>query len=153
MLTPSLNARLKFQHQTISELISGKTETQLRQRATPDKWSVLENIAHLALYQPVFLDRIEKILEGTQPTFDRYVADTDPAFPSFVQMPIGDLLASLNDIRARICHKVENLPPEKLSLIGHHPKFGSLTVPGWIEFFVLHEAHHLFTIFQLLPRV
>jgi hypothetical protein len=34
--------------------------------------------------------------------------------------------------------------------IGRHPVFGDLAIPAWIEFFLLHEAHHLFTIFKLL---
>ena len=35
-------------------------------------------------------------------------------------------------------------------MIGHHPKYGALTLVEWTEFFLLHEAHHLFTLFKLL---
>jgi hypothetical protein len=32
-----------------------------------------------------------------------------------------------------------------LSRKGFHPSFGALTIPQWLEFFLLHEAHHLYT--------
>jgi len=44
---------------------------------------------------------------------------------------------------------ITNLNDEELLLTGSHPKFGVMTIPGWTEFFLLHEAHHLFTIFRL----
>jgi hypothetical protein len=44
---------------------------------------------------------------------------------------------------------ITNLNDGELLLTGTHPKFGVLTIPGWTEFFLLHEAHHLFTIFRL----
>jgi hypothetical protein len=31
-----------------------------------------------------------------------------------------------------------------------HKKYGALTIMEWTEFFLLHEAHHIFTIFQLM---
>ena len=153
MLSPSLETRLKLQHQTIGELIAGKSEEAIRHRPIPDKWSVLENVAHLALYQTVFLDRIKTILKGSQPTFDRYVADTDPEFPGYVQKSLPGLIQSIEKVRADIHQLVTSLDSEKLALVGHHPKFGSLAIPDWVEFFLLHEAHHLFTIFKLLRDV
>lgn len=33
--------------------------------------------------------------------------------------------------------------------IGLHPVYGPMTLEGWTEFFLLHEAHHLFTILRL----
>ena len=31
-----------------------------------------------------------------------------------------------------------------------HPRFGLLTVVDWTEFFLLHEAHHLYTMLYAL---
>jgi len=45
---------------------------------------------------------------------------------------------------------LSGLKESGLSRIGMHPKYGRLTILKWAEFFVLHEAHHLFTIFQLV---
>lgn len=41
------------------------------------------------------------------------------------------------------------LSEKELDRTGVHKKYGDLNIVQWIEFFLLHEAHHLFTIFQL----
>ena len=149
-LSTSIVSRLKVQHETIEDLTAGYSEEQLKMRIITDKWSVFENTAHLVLYQTVFQDRIAKILTGVAPAFERYVADTDPAFPQYLQLSWEELLTSLHTIREQISEQVITLPSDQLLLVGHHPKFGALTLAQWTEFFLLHEAHHLFTMFKLL---
>jgi hypothetical protein len=34
--------------------------------------------------------------------------------------------------------------------VGVHPALGPLTIPEWLEFFLLHEGHHLY---QVMLRV
>ena len=44
---------------------------------------------------------------------------------------------------------ITNLTDAAQSRTGVHKKYGKLTVLQWTEFFLLHEAHHIYTIFQL----
>ncbi|HLZ88540.1 MAG TPA: DinB family protein, partial [Puia sp.] len=95
-LSASALTRLRYQHQTIRELIGSLPEHQLRQRINPDKWSAFENIAHLACYQPVFHYRLERIQQDNAPSFSRYVAEADPAFPGYTQQQLGRLLGGID---------------------------------------------------------
>lgn len=149
MLSPSQQSRLLHQHETTHELVAGFSEEELKNRLNPDKWSIFENIAHLTAYQPTFFERIQKIAVGTEPSFERYVAESDPHFYACVKQPLSSLRQTLNTQRKFICDYVLSLPDEYFSSVGHHPKYGALTLVNWIEFFLLHEAHHLFTIFML----
>jgi len=36
----------------------------------------------------------------------------------------------------------------ELNKTGTHPVFGTLNLQLWLNFFLLHEAHHLFAIFK-----
>jgi hypothetical protein len=150
ILSESILTRLRYQHKTIGELIDGIPEDQIRFRPDPAKWSVFENIAHLACYQPVFLDRIDKILAGSSPSFTRYTAEQDPSFPTYLEMPLSGLLADLEKKRHRILQQLSAMGERQLALTGIHPRFGLLTLTSWTEFFLLHEAHHLYTIFILV---
>jgi hypothetical protein len=149
-LSSSIRSRLEFQHQTIEELIKGYSEEQLKMRPLADKWSVFENIAHLCNYQLAFTQRIEKILEGTNPLFSQYVAENDPLFSRYLELPLPNLITKLNTDRKEIYQQLNELRPDQLSLKGVHPRYSELTLVQWSEFFLLHEAHHLFTIFKLL---
>ena len=135
----SLVDRLENQHLTIVELIE----------KLPSKRNIHDNIAHLTKYQLVFIERLKKILMGNSPYFERYEAENDPDFEMFRKMNENDLLKSLNQNRELLNDLVVNLLEDDLIKTGVHKKFGELNIVQWLEFFVLHEAHHIFTIFQL----
>jgi hypothetical protein len=149
-LSDSILTRLQFQHETISELIAGLTEQRLKQRVNPEKWSAFENIAHLAAYQPVFYVRLERIVSENDPVFERYTADQDPSFSACLEKPLTGLIGAIVRDRLAITAKLKEMNETVLQRTGIHPKFGRLTMAQWAEFFLLHEAHHLFTLFQLV---
>lgn len=141
---------MEFQHATIRELIEGLGEQQLRERADPSKWSIFENIVHLATYQPVFLQRLDRMQNEESPAFARYLADDDPQFAIDLQLPLASLLDDIDARRSDIRSKLQGMTEGELSRTGVHPLFGKLSILRWTEFFLLHEAHHLYTIFRLV---
>jgi hypothetical protein len=148
-LSASVCSRLQHQHETISELVNGFSEEQLRQRIHNDKWSAFEQVAHLVSYQPVFLQRMQIIQQENDPLFERYVADNDPAFIASCKRSLTELFDDLKAERTKITNHLMTLTDSAVSKTGRHPKYGLLTIAEWTEFFLLHEAHHLFSIFML----
>jgi hypothetical protein len=148
-LSPSALTRLQHQHQTVRELIAGRSEHQLKHIVNPGKWSAFDNIAHLACYQPVFLLRLERIQTEDSPVFDRYIAEMDPAFPDYQQRPLANLLTSIDTQRGMIINKLQGMNETELKRTATHPRYGLLDIAQWTEFFLLHEAHHLYTVFML----
>ena len=148
-LSLSIQSRLRHQHETLAELIKGLTEEQLKQRANPAKWSAFENIVHLASYQPVFYKRLQLIEQQDNPAFERYVADNDPVFQQYAERSLKELLENLTTERFLINNHIFQLSETVLRRHGTHPLYGSFSISQWSDFFLLHEAHHLFTIFML----
>ena len=150
MLSNSIIQRLQFQHEAVTDLIRNIPEERLRLRPASGKWSTIENIAHLTAYQYIFLDRLKKIEKEESPLFSRYVGDDDPVFLSSVKRDLKDILEDLFTQRFILINRLKSLSEHALRQTGRHPVFGTLTIPQWTEFFLLHEAHHLFTIFKLV---
>jgi len=75
--------------------------------------------------------------------------ENDPDFETWRELKIDCLLQKMNSDRHEIFNLITNLTDQNLSRIGQHSKYGNLTIIKWTEFFLLHEAHHIFTIFQL----
>jgi hypothetical protein len=149
---------LEFQHLSIRENTAGISPDVLRYPVNPGKWSAFENVAHLAAYQPVFIDRLERLGREASPAFGRYVADIDPQFHRCLTRSPAELFDIIDSDRALICSTLLHSPLDSggegfLEKTGTHPLFGLLTVPQWTEFFLLHEAHHLFTIFRLVQEL
>jgi uncharacterized damage-inducible protein DinB len=152
MIYPSLAERLKNQHTVIPAIIEKLDDRQLNYHAEPGKWSIHDNIVHLAKYQLIFSERIGTILTTDNPSFDRYRADDDHGFHIWRNFSTGKLIEKLAAERENIYRKIMGLSETELAHTGNHPRYGKLTIAEWTEFFLLHEAHHLFTIFQLANR-
>jgi hypothetical protein len=50
----------------------------------------------------------------------------------------------LRTLRAELIALVGSLSQAESTRTGLHPTFGELDVAGWLDFFLLHEAHHLY---------
>ncbi|MEO6630853.1 MAG: DinB family protein [Mucilaginibacter sp.] len=153
MIQSSLTHRLKDQHRAITPIIIKLNDRQIQHHVIKGKWSIHEQIAHLAKYQPVFIDRIRKILLMDNPSFEAYNAEEDDGFEIYCAFTTYELLKKINTDREIIYNLVTKLSPDKLDRTGVHPKYGKLNIMEWSEFFVLHEAHHLFAIFQMTHTV
>jgi hypothetical protein len=149
-LSSSIAARLQHQHQTIREITGDLPDSVLRREVIPGKWSAHANIAHLASYQPVFLNRLDRIGREHSPAFDRYVAENDPLFRGYLERSTASLLEQVEADRTAILTLFTLVDDSFLERAGAHPRFGLLTVVDWTEFFLLHEAHHLYTLFSLV---
>lgn len=148
-MKPSLLSRLSDQPDALDHLLSGLTEDQIRQRPPTGDWSIFENLAHLGRYQAVFLDRIQRIIAEETPQFNRYAANDDPAFADWNRLSWQTLTEQMRGERTTLSAFLSMLREEQITRIGLHPAYGPMTIEGWTEFFLLHEAHHFFTILRL----
>ncbi len=149
----SVATRLQYQHKSLVDIIDGLTDEQVRRTIIPGKWSVFENIVHLQTYQHQFIDRVKKILTGSHPQFDRYSADADPLFLDNCQKSSREVMQDMISTRKEMAAEILSFPTAHFGQTGQHPVYGSMTLMQWIHFFLLHEAHHLFTIFRLAAEL
>jgi hypothetical protein len=148
-LYSSIAERLETQHLAIENIISAVEKNRLVIRPKPGKWNIHDNVAHLTRYQVVFIVRINKIVYEEAPFFDRYSADEDPEFENYKRSNIATLINQLSVDRKIIYHLITTLNDDLTNRVGVHKKYGALNITQWTEFFLLHEFHHIFTIFQL----
>jgi hypothetical protein len=145
-------SRLKNQHHSLDYIIHGLSEHELRARQNPYKWSIYEHIAHIAIYQDVFRERIEIILNEETPVFAQYRAEKDPNFALKLAVPLDQLVYSFKTRREELLVEIASMEDQELKRFAFHPVYGKMNLNGWTEFFLLHEAHHLNTIFKLTAR-
>jgi len=145
----SIKDRLNSQHLAIKELIKNLDEEFINRRPETGKWSIQENLVHIVSYHKVFLMRVNKIINSDNPYFDRYKSDGDADFKKLQKLISGELFTHLEEERKKITDFIFKLNKSELQKPGTHQKFGVMNVVEWIEFFLLHEAHHIYTIFKL----
>jgi len=145
--------RLTHQPASLDISIKGLTEEQVKSRPIPEKWSIFENLAHLARYHEIFKDRTLLIAQGHTPVFQPYRADDDPGFFSWQQKSYAQLMTDFYADRAALNAQLATFTPEQLQGAGKHSVYGLFSLEGWTEFFLLHEAHHYFTIMKLAAMI
>jgi hypothetical protein len=152
MLPATTELRLRHQLEAVPLLLAGTTAAAAENRPAPGKWSARENLAHLARYHEVMSLRIERMQREDNPPLDRYKAEDDPAWPHWQALPLATVTAELSARRAALLAQVGALSPAGLARRGVHPVLGALPVALLLEFFLLHEAHHLYVALPLLRQ-
>ena len=136
--------RLTTHLDALSFVLARATPAALEARPRPDEWSARENLAHLARHHAVFLTRLRRLLAEDRPELGRYRAEDDPDWVDWAGLPLASVLERLRTLRAELLLLVRSLSPLDWARTGIHPTFGEMDVAGWLEFFLLHEAHHLY---------
>jgi len=145
----SISTRLQYQHKSLLDILDGLSDEQIRLQLNPGKWSIFENIVHLQTYQHAFIGRIRKILAEESPVFDRYTAEADPLFHENCAKSSREVMGDLLTTRKELSNGILSFKETDLEKVGSHPAYGRMNLLQWLNFFLLHEAHHLFTIFKM----
>lgn len=146
----SLDNRIRVQHLTLGEFIQEEPESKLKEEVHAGKWTAYENAAHLAAFHAIFAQRIDRMLKEQNPVFDPYVWQEDPLFAAFKTMTKEELLQRYESDRNALLTLVDSISEEDMQRKGIHLVYGEFTIAQWLEFFVLHESHHLFVIYKLI---
>lgn len=146
----SVDTRFRTQHLSLAEITGAVPQEVLQQEIRPGKWTAFENAAHLAVFHPVYMARFRRILDEDEPEFERYSWENDALFAQYKNIRIAALLDIYRKDREEMINFVDGLDAQALRRKGSHPVYGKFDMAQWIELFILHEAHHLFTIFQLV---
>jgi uncharacterized damage-inducible protein DinB len=123
--------------------VAGLTPEQFTARPVPGKWSTLEVLAHLADFEPIFADRIKRVLAFDRPAIFG-VDDAPLAAAGFYQdRDPAEELAVIGSVRASLARVLAKVPPEAWDRIGQHAEAGPQTVTQLVAKAVRHIEHHL----------
>lgn len=131
-------------------VMSADLARDLRNKPDAGKWSAHDHLAHLGRYHEIFLSRLTRILEETNPALPRYRAEEDPEWESWRVLSTPEVLSRMRVLRSEVVMKLSACRDDRFQRTGVHPRFGALALEQWLEFFLVHEGHHLYTIFGLM---
>ena len=151
-ISASTRTRLATQLDTLAVILDGGNAGLAEIRPADGGWSAKENVAHLARHAHVFLERLERLLREERPNLGTYHPEQDPEWPSWRSLSLDEALRRLRSARARLIGRVDTLSDEQARRVGIHPVLGEMNVGRWLEFFLLHEAHHLYFTMRRLGQ-
>jgi len=149
----SVSTRLQYQLESLPDIIDGLSDVQIRKQVFPGKWSIFENMVHLQTYQHMFIKRIWRILSEEIPAFSAYTAEADPQFHDNCTLPSPEVLRDIFTTRKELSSAILLFKETDFDREARHSTYGKMNLLLWVNFFLLHEAHHLFTIFKMAAEL
>jgi uncharacterized damage-inducible protein DinB len=127
----------------LREAVKGMTREQAAARPVPGKWSTLECVAHVADFEPVYADRMKRVIALDKPLM--FVADENE-YVRHLAYPHRDLeeeLALVEVTRKGMARILRHLPDSALQRTGVHNEKGLVTLADLLTSVTNHLTHHL----------
>jgi uncharacterized damage-inducible protein DinB len=127
----------------VRQAVAGMSREQVLARPVPGKWSTLEVVCHLADFEPIFADRMKRVIALDRPPL--FGADEN-RFAAELAYQARDLDEELNVIeqtRRQMARILSVLTPEVLSRVGVHNERGPLTLEQLLAGATRHNPHHV----------
>jgi uncharacterized damage-inducible protein DinB len=152
-LPEATRIRLTSQYELIEGMIANLSKEQLNEVVFEGKWTVHQQLAHLVRYQEMFFERLQTIMNSFNAVFVPYVAEEDDEFFETAKLPVHELLRRLKEMRETLNNFYFGLNSGELIRKGKHMQLGNFSIALWAEFFLLHEAHHIYCIFLMSNKL
>ena len=139
--------QLLQQYEQGSELlraaVSRAQENQYGLHPVPGKWSIRQVVCHLADFEPIYADRMKRVLVEDNPTM--FGGDPD-VFASGLHYEIRDVREELDLIalvRKQMARILRQTDVEDFQKTGVHSESGPLTLETLLERITNHIPHHV----------
>ena len=121
----------------------GVREDQFDQTPVPGKWSIRQVVCHIADFEPVYADRMKRVLVEDNPTM--FGGDPD-VFAAGLHYEKRSVLAEIEliaAVRRQMAVILRNTEVEDFQRTGVHSEAGPLTLETLLERITRHIPHHV----------
>ncbi|HEY7313025.1 MAG TPA: DinB family protein [Gemmataceae bacterium] len=127
----------------LRESIRGMSREQLLARPVAGKWSTLEVVCHLADFDPIYADRMKRIIAEDRPQLLGADESRFAAALAYHQRELEEELAIVDHTRSQMARILGTLPAEALQRVGVHNERGPRTLEQLLADAIDHFAHHI----------
>jgi uncharacterized damage-inducible protein DinB len=129
--------------QALRQAVAGMTREQVLARPVPGKWSTLEVVCHLADFEPVFADRMKRVIALDNPTLLGADENRFAAALAYQDRDLDEELTIIDRTRQQMARILRQLPPEALQRVGVHSEKGPRTLEELLVIATNHIPHHV----------
>ena len=130
----------------LRQAIAGMTPAQLDATPIPDKWSTRQVICHIADFEPVYADRIKRVIAEDEPLLMSGNPDQFAAKLAYKQRDLDTELQLIEVVRQHLASILRTLAAETFQRAGKHSLDGLLTIETLLTRITGHIPHHIQTI-------
>jgi uncharacterized damage-inducible protein DinB len=123
--------------------IAGMSPAQIDAAPVPGKWSTRQVICHIADFEPVYADRMKRVIAENEPTMFGGDPDVFAAKLAYAERDIEEELNLIEAVRRHVARILKTLPDEAFQRRGIHSEAGPRTLEKLLASVTNHIPHHV----------
>lgn len=127
----------------IQQAVQGMSEEQLNATPIPGKWSTRQVVCHLADFEPVYADRMKRVIAEECPSFFGGDPDVFAAHLAYDRRPISEELNLVSAVRQHVATILRGLNADDFQRAGNHSEAGLMTLEKLLTNIGNHIPHHI----------
>lgn len=121
----------------------GLTPEQAQQRPVAGRWSTLEVVAHLADFEPIYADRMKRVLAEDRPLMMSGNPDAFASRLAYHSRDLSEELRLIEAVRGQMGRILNQIAPGDWERVGQHSSDGMIPLRILLERVTGHITHHL----------
>jgi hypothetical protein len=104
--------------EVLRRAVAGMTLEQLVARSVPGRWSTLEVICHLADFEPIYADRMKRVIATERPLLLSAGREAFARSLAYQERDVGEELALIDLTRRQMVRILRGLPRDAWDRVG-----------------------------------
>ena len=129
--------------QQLRAAVADMSQEQLRARPVPGRWSTLEVVCHIADFEPVYADRMKRVIAENEPTMLGGDPDVFAARLAYDRRKLDEELNLIEAVRRHVTTILRTLSAGDFERTGRHSSDGPLTLAELLQRIANHIPHHV----------
>lgn len=127
----------------IAESVASLTSDQLDARPIEGLWSSRQVVCHVADFEPIYADRMKRVIAEQCPTFFGGDPDTFAAGLAYGRRDVGTELQMIAAVRRHMVAILRELSSNDFQRVGNHSEAGPLSLMQLLTSIADHIPHHV----------
>jgi len=128
--------------QTLRKAVAGMSQQQLAARPVPGKWSTQEVVCHLSDFEPIYADRMKRVIAEDKPSLLGADQNRFAAGLAYHAREVSEELDLMERVRRQMARILRTLPEDSLKRVGMHNERGPQTLEQLLTTIIGHIPHH-----------
>lgn len=127
----------------LRQAVAGMSRDQLLARPVAGKMSTLEVVCHLVDFEPVYADRMKRVIALDRPPLLGADENRFLAALAYHERDLEEELALLEHTRSQMARILRTLPAEAFARVGVHSERGEMSLGKLLSSITDHVTHHV----------
>ena len=127
----------------LSAAVAGMNDERLDARPIAGKWSTRQVVCHVVDFEPIYADRMKRVIAENCPTFFGGDPDVFAARLAYDRRAVVGELQLLSAVRSHMAAILRELTAADFQRTGNHSEAGTMTLEALLTNIANHVPHHI----------